>query len=313
MGAVLVLSRDEVRGLLDVGELLGALERAFVALSDGKASVPPRIAARAPRGLLGAMPGYLPGVALAVKLVSIFPGNEETTLPSHQGVIALFDETDGRPLALLDASWITAIRTAAASAVAARLLAREGAGVLAILGAGVQGRSHLETLRRVREWDEVRVASRTRAHAEALAGEHPAARVAESFQEAVRGADVVCCCTDAPEPILSREWLPPGAHVGSVGSGAELDGDTIRRGRVFVEWRGAAEHPHPAGARELEEVDPETVTELGEVLAGRRPGRTSEGELTVYKSTGHAVEDAAATRLVYQRAVGEGAGRTVEI
>jgi alanine dehydrogenase len=315
MTKVLVLSEAEVAALLDVDELLEALADAFRGLSAGRASVPPRIAARAELGMLGAMPVYLPGVALGAKLVTVFPGNHARVLPSHQGLIVLFGEEDGTPAAVMDGRHITAVRTGAAAAVAARVLARGDAQVLAILGAGVQGRSHLEALPRVRDFREVRVASRTPAHAEALASLHPAARPVASFEEAVAGADVVCCCTDAREPVLEAAWLAPGAHVNSVGGtfGPELDAGTIRAGRVFVEWRGAALEAPPAGAHELQGLGGGAVTELGEVLAGTRPGRTSGEEITVYKSTGHAVEDAAAARLVYRRAREAGAGLVVEL
>jgi ornithine cyclodeaminase/alanine dehydrogenase-like protein (mu-crystallin family) len=207
------------------------------------------------------------------------------------------------------------VRTGAATAVAARALARPDAEVLAILGAGVQGHSHLDALPRVRGFREIRVASRTPANAAALAALHPAARPVGSFEEAVTGADVVCCCTDAHQPVIRAAWLAPGAHVSSVGGifGPELDADTVRAGRVFVEWRGAASNPPPAGAHELQGLDGDGVTELGEVLAGTLPGRTSDQEITVYKSTGHAVEDAAAARLVYERARQAGAGVTVTL
>jgi alanine dehydrogenase len=167
----------------------------------------------------------------------------------------------------------------------------------------------------VRDFAEIRVASRTPAHAAALAARHPAARPVASFEEAVAGADVVACCTDAREPVLRAAWLAPGVHVSSVGGtfGPELDAETVRAGRVFVEWRGAAVNPPPAGAHELQGLDPDGVTEIGEVLNGTRPGRTAADEVTVYKSTGHAVEDAAAARLVYERARREGAGVTVAI
>lgn len=210
---------------------------------------------------------------------------------------------------------ITALRTGAAAAVAAGALARPDASVLAILGAGVQGASHLETFPRVRAVSEIRIASRSAEHAAALAARHPAARAVRSFEEAVTGADVVCCCTDAREPVLSAGWLAPGAHVSSVGGtfGPELDAGTIRAGRVFVEWRGAATNAPPAGAHELQGLDPDTVTEIGEVLAGTRPGRGSAGEITVYKSTGHGLEDAAAARLVDRRARAAGAGTVITI
>ena len=230
--------------------------------------------------------------------------------PLTRPLIALFDDEDGTPLALMDGTYITAIRTGGAAAVAARALAREDAKVLAILGAGVQGGSHLETFRRVRDFAEIRVASRDPAKAAALAARHPRARVATSFEAAVRGADVVACCTDAREPVIRREWLKAGAHVSSVGGsfGPELDADTLASGSVFVEWRGAATNAPPAGAHELQGFDVDRLTEVGEVLSGARPGRRFADELTVYKSTGHAVEDVAAARLVYDRARAEGAG-----
>jgi ornithine cyclodeaminase/alanine dehydrogenase-like protein (mu-crystallin family) len=315
MTRVLFLSEAEVAALLDVGELLEALAGAFRGLSAGRASVPPRIAARAELGMLGAMPVYLPGVALGAKLVTVFPGNHARVLPSHQGLIVLFGEEDGTPAAVMDGRHITAVRTGAAAAVAAGALARADARVLAILGAGVQGRSHLEALPRVRDFRDIRVASRTPAHAAALASLHPAAHPVASFQEAVEGADVVCCCTDAREPVLEVAWLAPGTHVSSVGGtfGPELDAGTVRAGRVFVEWRGAALEAPPAGAHELQGLGGGAVTELGEVLAGTRPGRASAEEITVYKSTGHAVEDAAAAHLVYRRAIQAGAGLAVEL
>ncbi len=315
MAEVLVLSEADVTGLLEVDELLAALADAFRALSAGRASVPPRVAARTEAGLLGAMPVHLPGVALGAKLVAVFPGNHAAGQPSHQALIALFEEADGTPLALMDGTRITALRTGAAAAVAAGALARPDAAVLAILGAGVQGHSHLEAFPRVRDFREIRVAARTPAHAAALAARHPAALVAASFEEAVRGADVVACCTDAREPVLDAAWLAPGVHVSSVGGtfGPELDAATVRRGRVFVEWRGAASNPPPAGAHELQGLDPDGITEIGEVLAGTRPGRTAADEVTVYKSTGHAVEDAAAARLVYESARRAGVGVTVRI
>jgi ornithine cyclodeaminase/alanine dehydrogenase-like protein (mu-crystallin family) len=264
---------------------------------------------------MGTMPGYVPGVALEVKLVSVFPGNYEHALPSHQGVIALFDETSGAPLAIMDGTYITAIRTGGTAAVATRVLARKDAKVLAILGAGVQGESHLATLPRVRDFEEIRIASRDGAKAATLASHHPRARAVGSFEDAVRGADVVACCTDAREPVIRRDWLKPGVHVSSVGGtfGPEIDPMTMSAARVFVEWRGAATNPPPAGAHELQGLDADSLTEVGEVLAGTRPGRVSEDEITVYKSTGHAVEDAATARLVYDRARAEGAGITLPL
>lgn len=311
VGGLLYLTRADVEQLLDVDAMLEALARVLVVYSSGVTSIPPRTAARTGEGnLLGVMAGYVPGIALESKLVSVFPANDALGLPSHQALIALFDEATGSPLALMDGTYITAIRTGGTAAVATRALAREDAAVLAILGGGAQGWSHLETFPRVRDFKEIRVASRNRDRANDLAAHHPRAHAAASFEEAVRGADVVACCTDAREPILRREWLKPGAHVSGVGGtfGPEIDRETIAAGRVFVEWRGAVTNPPPAGAHELQGLDPETVTEVGEVLAGKKPGRRSPEEITVYKSTGHAMEDAATARLVYDRALKEGVG-----
>jgi len=311
VGELLYLSRAEVERLLDVDAMLEALGKALVLFSSGVTSVPPRAGARVgERGILGAMPGYVPGVALEVKLVSVFPANHDAGLPSHQGLIAVFDEATGAPLAVMDGTYITAIRTGGTAAVAARALAREDSSVLAILGAGVQGWSHLETFPRIRDFKEIRIASRNADHAAALAARHPRAHVSSSFEEATRGADVVACCTDARTPVIRREWLKTGAHVSSVGGtwGPEVDAQTIAASSIFVEWRGSASTPPPAGAVELQEIDPGSITEVGEVLAGTRPGRRTEDEITLYKSTGHAVEDAATARLVYDRAIAEGAG-----
>jgi alanine dehydrogenase len=311
---MLVLARDDVRRLLDLDLLLDALERAFIELSAGRTSVPPRIAAQVPdRGLLAAMPGYADGI-LEAKLVSVFPGNDAAGLPSHQALIALFDDENGTPRALLDGTEITAVRTGASSAVATRALARPDARILAVLGAGVQGRSHLGAVTRVRAFDEIRVASRDFEHAEALAREVGAVAVS-SFEDAVREADVVCACTDAEEPVLLGEWLAPGTHVTSVGAsrhGPELDSNTVRSGLLVVESRVAFE-PYPAGSHELHGLDPDAACELGEILGGTREGRSSPEQITVYKSMGHAVEDAAAVGLVYRRALELGVGTEIEL
>jgi ornithine cyclodeaminase/alanine dehydrogenase-like protein (mu-crystallin family) len=312
MAALLLLNAEDVRNLIDLPALFGALEVALRELSAGNASVPPRTVARTPDGFLGSMPGYLPGT-LEAKLVAVFPGNHDRGLPSHQALIALFDEESGVPLCVMDGTVITAVRTGASAAVAARALAREGASSLAVLGAGVQGRSHLDAFPRLFELDDIRVASRDPRHAQTLAGSHPKARAVGSFEEAVRGADVVCCCTDADEPVLSQAWLEPGAHVSSVGVGAEVDEATVRASSIFVEWRGAAENPPPTGSVELQGLDPASIAEIGEVFAGSHPGRRSDDELTLYKSTGHAVEDAAAARQVFDRASADGVGTTFEL
>ncbi|MBW3587969.1 MAG: ornithine cyclodeaminase family protein [Actinobacteria bacterium] len=314
-GSILILTQADVQSLLDITEMLEALESAFIDFSAGRASVPPRSAARSESGLLGAMPGYLPSVALEAKLVTVFPNNHDRGIPSHQGLIVLFDEDDGSPLAVMDAMHITAMRTAGGAAVSVKALASDDVSILAILGSGTQGHSHLATVPITRDFAEIRIASRNLEHAATLAEKDNRAIVANSFEEAVRGADVICCCTDAREPIIRYEWMKPGAHVTAVGGsfGPELDTETIERCRIFVEWRGAAENPPPAGAHELQGVAPERLTEMGEVLSGSRPGRESSEEITVYKSTGHAIEDAAAARIVYDRALKDGIGQKVAI
>jgi ornithine cyclodeaminase/thiomorpholine-carboxylate dehydrogenase len=310
---VLLLDEAEVRALLDVDELMDALERAFEAISRGAASVPRRIAATVPdAGLVAAMPGYAPGIGLGVKLVSVFEGNVARGLPSHQALICVFDAATGSPTAIMDGTYVTALRTAACSALSTRLLARRDCRSLAILGAGVQGAAHLEAMPRVRELVDIRIASRDRAHAEALASTHPRARPVESFEAAVRGADVVAVCTHSGEPVLAYEWLSPGAHVTSVGFApphGELDRQIVERASLFVEAR-VAFAPPPAGCYELVGVAPERGVELGEVLLGEKPGRRDDREITIYKSMGHAMEDVAAAALVFTRARQRGVGRS---
>lgn len=312
---MLVLSRREVEKLLAAPPMLDALEAGFRAYSTGQASVPPRTAARAALGLLGAMPGWVAERGFALKAVSVFPGNGELGLPTHQGVITLFDERDGSLLSVMDGEHITAMRTAGGATVSVRILARADAKTLTILGAGVQGHAHLATVPLVRDFTTIRICSRDRDRAAALAATDPRCVVVPGFEEAVRGADVVCCCTDAREPITRYDWIAPGTHLTSVGGtfGPEVDADTISHARVFVEWRGAAVNAPPAGAHELQGRDPGTMTELGEVIAGMKPGRRSQDEITVYKSTGIGFEDAVVARIVYDAAVAAGVGTEVTL
>ncbi len=310
---MLVLSKHDVEGLLSVPAMLDALEAGFRAYSTGDASVPPRTAARAPSGLLGAMPGWVAERGFALKAVSVFPGNSELGLPTHQGVITLFDEHDGSLLSVMDGEHITAMRTGGGAAVSVRVLARTDATTLTILGAGVQGHSHLATMPLARDFTSIRICSRDAHRAAALAAADPRCVVVPDFEAAIRGADVVCCCTDARAPITRYEWLDAGTHVTSVGGtfGPEVDAETIRRARVFVEWRGAATNPPPAGAHELQGLDTGTITEVGEVIAGLKPGRQRPDEITVYKSTGSGFEDAVVARIVYDAAVAAGVGTDV--
>jgi ornithine cyclodeaminase len=246
---------------------------------------------------------------VTAKLVSLFPRHD----PAHQAAIVVFDAATGAPSALMDGDAITAARTAAGSRLATRLLARADARVLAVVGTGVQGDAHLAGLGREREWDEVRLAGRRTDRTQALAATH-GARAAESVEAAVRGADVVCLATSATEPVLRREWLEPGAHVNSVGyvtSGCELDAATVRDALVVVESRDAALAPPPAGSTDLEGAD--VHAELGELVAGTRPGRTDPGALTLYKSVGVGLEDDAAAALALRGAEALGLGTLVEL
>lgn len=313
---MLVLTRTEVESLLDLDALLDALAGAHAALSAGTVSLPPRVAAFAEAdGLLGAMPAHVPGVGLGCKLVSVFPHNVER--PSHQALIALFDPETGTPVALMDGTHITAVRTGAAAALAARLLARPDARVLAILGTGVQARSHAAAFAGIRDWAEIRIAGRDRTKAEALADEIGAV-AADDFEDAVRGADVVAATTHSAEPVVLRDWVAPGTHVGSVGfaapQGFELDRELVRAADVLaVESRDSAFSSGPAGAPELAGIDPEKAVELGELVAGARVGRVSAEQITVYKSVGVAAQDLAAAALVLAAARARGAGREIEL
>jgi ornithine cyclodeaminase len=328
---MLLLTRSEVEELLDVDELIDALASAMADLSAGRASVPDRVGALVDErdGLLAAMPGYTPSTgALASKLVTLFPGNAGSTLPTHQAVIVVFDPDNGRPVALLDGTAITALRTGAGSALATRLLAREDAATIAILGTGVQARSHARAVTRARGFEELRVAGREPAKVEALveelAGELDLrVRAAASWEGACDGADVVCATTHALEPVVRREWLAPGAHVTSVGynpQGREVDDQTVVDALVVVESRAAALAPFPSGSNDLLQpieqglIGAEHVhAEIGELVEGSKPGRSSAEQITLYKSVGVAVQDGAAAALVLRAARERGAGREVEL
>jgi alanine dehydrogenase len=326
---VLFLSRTDVEALLDMSALIDALAPAMADLSAGRASVPPRVAATVPPdGFLGAMPGYTPSTGVLMsKLVSVFPGNAGTSLPTHQAVVVVFDPDTGRPEALLDGTAITAARTAAGSALSARLLARDDATVLAILGTGVQARSHADAVRRVRPIREIRVAGRDVAKAADLAAGlrrigYGDARASASYAEAVDGADIVCATTHAVEPVVRRPWLAPGTHVTSVGftSGREVDDATVAEALVCVESRSAALADFPTGSNDLlEPIRTGVITaehihaEIGELVAGTRPGRSSREQITLYKSVGVAVQDAAAAALVLAAARSRGVGQHITL
>lgn len=298
MSGYLAVMLDEaaVRGHLRMADLIPAIARALADLSTGRAVQPPRQMLQVPGrdGFFAAMPAFAGG-ALGAKLVSFFPGN--TGIHTHHALIQLFRPDTGEPLVTMDGRLITEMRTAAASAVATQWLARPDAGVLAILGSGVQARSHLEALRLVRPIGDVRVWSPR--GAAAFAERHDGVRATPSAEAAVRGADVIVVATSARTPVLEGAWLAAGAHVNAVGAvrpdWRELDDDTLRRARLYVDSREAA-------TREAGDVIAagEPYAELGEVVAGTRPGRESAEEVTLFKSVGVAVEDVVAADLVWQ-------------
>lgn len=286
------LNPADIQSRLDLDGLRGAMRQALADLYAGRAGAPARVAVNSPQGLLAAMPGRAGGL-LGAKLVSVFSENAALGLPGHQALLALFDAGTGTPVAVLDATMLTAERTAAVSAAATEALARKDAQVLAVVGTGVQAEAHARAVRRVRRFREVRLAGRHPERARSLASAWNA-MAADSIEEAVRGADVVCACTHAATPVLQRAWLKPGAHVNSVGiGGCELDPDTIAAGLLTVE-APTAFAPFPAGAFELQGLAPESGIVIGAVFTGDHPGRSSDAQITVFKCVGHAVEDVAA-------------------
>ncbi len=290
--ALVILDEHAVRRRLRMEDLIPAMARALADLSAGRAVQPGRqmIEVTGQGGFFAAMPAY--AGALGAKLVTFFPDNRG--IPTHHALVLLFRPETGEPLVTMDGRLITEMRTAAVSAVATQLLARPDAATLAILGSGVQAGSHLEALRLVRPFGDVRVWSPR--NADGFARRH-GVRAAGSAEEAVRGADVVVVATTSRTPVLFGEWLSPGAHVNAVGAvrpdWRELDDATLRRARLYVESRESA-------MREAGDViaAPEVFAELGEVVAGSRPGRLAREEITLFKSVGVAVEDVVAADLV---------------
>jgi ornithine cyclodeaminase len=328
---MLLLSRPVVVSLLDPDELRNAVSAAMAELSSGKVSMPSRIAARvdSAQALLAAMPAYLPGMGiLAAKLVSLFPNNSGIGIPTHQAVVLVFDDATGSPLAVIDGTSITAARTAAGSALSVDLLARPDSRVLAVLGTGAQARSHLEAVTRVRRFDEIRVAGRDLQRTEAFAQENSQLlgvriQATDSLAVACEGADVICAATHSPTPVVRRAHVAAGTHITSVGcntAGREVDSRTVSDALLVVESREAVLAPPPSGSPDIripiEEglIGPDHIhAEIGELVTGSRPARTSEGQITLYRSVGVAVQDAAAAALVLRKAREIGAGQQVKL
>ena len=294
---MLVLDEAAVRKLLRMDALIPAMADALRALSAGEVVQPVRVVVPITEhgGFLGSMPAYASG-QLGAKLVTFYPNNQG--IHTHHAVIVLFSATTGEPTVMMDGRLITEMRTAAASAVATKVLARATAPVLAILGSGTQARSHLEALRLVRDFREVRVWSPRNSAAFA---EKFGVHAASSAEDAVRGADVVVVASGSQTPVLRGEWLSPGVHINAVGATRptwrELDDAVIRRAKLYVDSREAA-------SQESGDVRAAhgSYSEIGEVLGGLRPGRENDDEVTLFKSVGVAVEDIASAALVWKLA-----------
>ena len=334
---MLILNRRDVERLLSMPTCIELMEGALASLSRGEVMLPLRPVIRIPDtpNAFAVMPAYSGALrASAAKIISVYPANHGTALDSHQGMVALFDGGNGTPLAIMDAFSITAIRTAAVSAVATRLLARPDARTVTILGAGTQGRSHIDAMLVARPFERVVVWSRTTAHAAALVteaegryGPGPVSRaqpaefvVMQDLDTAVRDADVVCTVTAAREPVLRGGWLRPGTHVNAVGASIptarELDTEAVRRARVFVDRRESAAQEAGDLIIPMKEraIGPEHVVgELGEVILEKVRGRENDEQITLFKSLGLAVEDLACAVYLHERAAREDVGVRVDL
>ncbi len=323
----LVVTQAEVPALLPMNECIEAMDETMRELARGETLLPLRSILWLPgrKAALGVMPGVLPpeGV-LGLKAITVFPENEGTEFDSHQGAVLLFETRHGSLLAVIDATSITAIRTAAVSAVATRALARDDAADLTILGSGVQARTHLEAMLCVRGIRRVRVASRSLENARTFAARESRrhgvpVEAVDTVREAVAGADLICTTTASRDPILKGEWITPGAHINAVGASIptarELDSDAIARARLYADRRESLENEGGDFllARGEGAVDGgHIIGEIGEVLIGKVAGRRSRGEITLFKSLGLAIEDVASARHIYEKARKSRAGRFLE-
>jgi ornithine cyclodeaminase/alanine dehydrogenase-like protein (mu-crystallin family) len=322
-----VLRGAEVRELLPMAECIDLMQRTMIAVSEGRVVLPLRSILTMPgdRGMMGQMPGYLADPeCFGVKLVSLIPRNKPPQYSSHLGLVLLFEAEHGQPVALVDAAEITAIRTAAASGLATRLLARSEAGDLALLGAGEQARSHLEAMLSVRALRRVRVWARDRDKAAAFAAEQGgkhgiAIETSPTVRDAVTGADLICTTTKARDPILEGDWLTPGVHLNVVGSSiagaAEIDTSAVAKARFFVDRRESTVNEGGEYLRALKTgaITPAHILgEIGEVANGSKIGRTSPLDVTLYKSLGIAPQDLASAHHVLMKARAAGVGQVID-
>jgi alanine dehydrogenase len=325
---MLLLSEKQVQDLIDIDELIATLEQAHIQCSTGRAVMPVRLVVPLPQihGRITSMPGFLnDDIALGMKVITYFQDNPKRGLPAILATIMLFSVETGKMIAVMDGSYITAIRTACASAMATRALANRETPVLGILGAGVQARAHIQALSRVRKLQQIKIYSPSGISATKIRKDMESdigfgVKVAASAEDAVKHSDIVVTVTTAKEPILKSEWLNAGIHINAVGSHRpdlrEVDGATLARAKVVVDSREAIMTECGDILLALKEKSiPEDVihAEIGEVLAGMKSGRESAGEITLYKSVGIAIQDVATANLVYHRALDRKVGTQVEI
>lgn len=315
MTSIRYLSVDDVAQVLDRKAVYATLADGFVALSAGTVQAPARPRIDIPHKGFGlAMLAWMPERHITLKTVNVFEGNHTHHLPSHMGLINLFDRDTGAPLAIMDAALITGVRTAAGAMLSIGAMARKNAKIAAVVGGGVQAREHVRQLAAMANIEEIRVVARRFDVARAIAGDVDRASVVGDLETAVRDADIVCLTTSSATPVIDADWIAAGTHVTSVGfapPGSEVPVALIERARICVETRNAFS-PAPVGCAELAGRDPSAAVELGEVLAGAKPGRTSDSEITLYKSMGNAMEDMVVANLVYETALARGIGVELE-
>ena len=314
--SILCLSGADVMRLVDPIAAIEALADGFKALTRGEVQAPPRPKIDVPgKGFSLTMLAWAPDRLISQKTVSVFHGNHALGIASHQALISLYDWATGAPVALVDGASVTALRTTAAAILSVRELARPDAGIACVVGAGVQAAEHARQLGLVRAFREIRVVARRPEAAAAVARLVGTGRAFADVEAAVRGADVVCLTTSADTPVIDPAWIGPGTHVTSVGyapPGSEVPPALIDRAALFVEARTAFQ-PAPVGCAELAGRDPARGAELGEVLLGLKPGRTSAEAVTLYKSMGNGMEDLVVANLAHAAARRNGAGRIIEI
>jgi len=326
--SLLVINQREIRKLLPMRECVEVVRSALIELARGNAQQPLRSMMWLPRqnGSLGVMPASLESSQVfGIKVVSVFPGNENTELDAHQGLVLLMEEKNGQPMALLDATEITSIRTAAVSAVATDILSKKSSRVLAIIGSGVQAYRHIEAVSTVRDIEEVRIFSRTESHAKKLVERTQEefklpAKFTHSVREALSGADIVCTTTNSSKPIVLFSDLSPGIHINAVGACTpetrEFDSDSVKHSRVFFDRRESAlkeagDLMIPLKEGSIDESH--LLSEIGDILIGKAEGRKSNEEITLFKSLGLGVEDVAVAHYLYKKAKDQKVGVSISL